>query len=145
MGTQARRLTVLYTRPVRRGKRQQELGSNVPRCCALGGIARFGAGWAAGEVELPPARLDGPALLAGEAPRRTRIAFSAVGDHQRIQHYHQRCGRGQGEHSSPRRGWRPCDAGGTHRLLPSAAIGPVRYDTGRGLPGPHRSVCAADR
>jgi len=88
----------------------------------LGGIARFGAGWA-GEVELPPARPDGPALLAGEARRRTRIAFSAVGDHQRIQHYHQRCGRGQGEHSSPRRGWRPCDAGGTHRLLPSAAIG----------------------
>ena len=23
--------------------------------------------------------------------------------------------------------------------------GPVRYDTARGLPGPHRSVCAADR
>jgi hypothetical protein len=76
-----------------------------------------------GKSSYSRARPDGPALLAGEAPRRTRIAFSAVGDHQRIQHYHQRCGRGQGEHSSPRRGWRPCDAGGTHRLLPSAAIG----------------------
>ena len=97
-----------------------------------------------GEVELPPARPDGPALLAGEAPRRTRIAFSAVvtisassttisdpaevrvSTHRRV-------------------------AAGVLAMLAAPIVysrlpisGPARYDTGRGLPGPHRSDCAAD-